>query len=140
MTQHRSTYFQCCSFAVKDFMKIEKFEEIDAWKEARSLNKIIYQISKREPFKKDFGLTSQIQRTSISVMANIAEGFDRQSHKEFIQYLYIASYSASEIQSYLYAALDLTYITEEEFKKLYEQAKKIKKLINGFTAYLKRKR
>lgn len=121
-------------------MKIEKFEDIDAWKEARDLNKVIYQISKREPFKKDLGLTSQIQRASVSIMANIAEGFDRKSNKEFIQYLYIASSSASEIQSHLYAALDLRYITEEEFKKLYEQAKKVKKLINGFIAYLKRKR
>jgi four helix bundle protein len=121
-------------------MRIEKFEEIDAWKEARNLNKIIYQISKRDPFKTDFGLTSQIQRASISVMANIAEGFDRQSNKEFIQYLYIASASASEIQSHLYAALDLAYIKEEEFKKLYEQTNKVKKLINGFTAYLKRKK
>jgi len=121
-------------------MKIEKFEEIEAWKEARNLNKIIYQISKRDPFKTDFGLTSQIQRASISVMANIAEGFDRQSHKEFIQYLYIASYSASEIQSHLYAALDLRYITDEEFKKLYERTKKIKTLINDSIAFLKRKR
>ena len=121
-------------------MRIEKFEEIEAWKEARNLNRIIYQISKRDPFKTDFGLTSQVQRASISVMANIAEGFDRQSNKEFIQYLYIASSSASEIQSHLYVALDLAYITEEEFKNLYEQTNKIKKLINGFIAYLKRKR
>ena len=73
-------------------------------------------------------------------MANIAEGFDRQSNKEFIQYLYIASSSASEVQSHLYAALDLTYIKEEEFKNLYEQTKKVKKLINGFIAYLKGRR
>ena len=121
-------------------MRIEKFEDIDAWKEARKLNKIIYRISTRDPFKRDFGLTSQIQRASISVMANIAEGFDRQSNKEFIQYLNIASSSASEIQSHLYAALDLAYIREEEFKNLHEQAKMVKKLINGFIAYLKGRR
>jgi len=121
-------------------MRIEKFEDIEAWKEARKLNKLIYQVSAREPFKKDFGLTSQIQRASISVMANIAEGFDRQSNKEFIKYLYIASSSASEVQSHLYAALDLAYVDDEEFKNLYEQTKKVKKLINGFIAYLKRKK
>ena len=121
-------------------MKIKNFEEIEAWKEARNLNKLIYQITTRDPFKKDFGLTGQIQRASITVMANIAEGFDRQSDKEFIHYLNIASSSASEIQSHLYAALDLAYIKEEEFKTLYDQTTKVKKLINGFIAYLKGKR
>ena len=121
-------------------MKIKNFEDIEAWKEARNLNKLVYQISRKDPFRRDFGLTSQIQRASISVMANIAEGFDRQSDKEFIQYLSIASSSASEIQSHLYAALDLAYIKEEEFKNLHEQTKKVKKLINGFIAYLKRKK
>ena len=121
-------------------MKIKNFEDIEAWKEARNLNKLIYQITTRDPFKKDFGLTGQIQRASITVMANIAEGFDRQSDKEFIHYLNIASSSASEIQSDLYAALDLAYIREEKFKTLYDQTTKVKKLINGFIAYLKGKR
>jgi len=121
-------------------MKIKNFEDIEAWKEARNLNKLVYQISRKDPFRKDFGLTGQIQRASISVMANIAEGFDRQSDKEFIQYLSIASSSASEIQSHLYAALDLAYIKEDQFKILYDQTTKVKKLINGFIAYLKGKR
>ena len=121
-------------------MKIQNFEDIEAWKEARNLNKLIYQITTRDPFKRDFGLTAQIQRASISVMANIAEGFDMQTDKEFIQYLSIASSSASEIQSHLYAALDLAYIREEKFKTLYDQTTKVKKLINGFIAYLKGKR
>jgi len=121
-------------------MRIRNFEDIEAWKEARNLNKLIYQVTKKDSFKKDFGLTGQIQRASITVMANIAEGFDRQSDREFIHYLKIASSSASEIQSHLYAALDLAYISEEEFEDLYEQAKRVKKLINGFIAYLKGKR
>ena len=121
-------------------MKIKNFEEIEAWKEARNLNKLIYQITTRDPFKKDFGLTGQIQRASITVMANIAEGFDRQSDKEFTHYLNIASSSASEIQSHLYAALDSAYIKEEEFKTLYGQTTKVKKLIKGFIAYLKGKK
>jgi four helix bundle protein len=121
-------------------VRIKNFEDIEAWKEARTLNKLIYKTTTRDPFRKDFGLTGQIQRASITVMANIAEGFDRQSNKEFIHYLNIASSSASEIQSHLYAALDLAYITEEEFKNLYEQTRKVRKLINGFIAYLKGKR
>jgi four helix bundle protein len=121
-------------------MKIKNFEDIEAWKEARNLNKLVYQISRKDPFRKDFGLTGQIQRASITVMANIAEGFDRQSDKEFIHYLNIASSSASEIQSHLYAALDLAYIKEDQFKILYDQTTKVKKLINGFIAYLKGKR
>ena len=107
-------------------MKIQNFEDIEAWKEARNLNKLVYQITTRHPFKRDIGLAAQIQRASISVMANIAEGFDRQTDKEFIQYLSIASSSASEIQSHLYAALDLAYIKEEEFKGLYDQTAKVK--------------
>ena len=121
-------------------MRIKNFEDIEAWKEARNLNRLIYKTTARDPFRKDFGLTGQIQRASITVMANIAEGFDRQSNKEFIHYLNIASSSASEIQSHLYAALDLAYIAEEEFKNLYEQTRKVKRLINGFIAYLKGKR
>jgi four helix bundle protein len=121
-------------------VRIKNFEDIEAWKEARTLNKLIYKTTTRDPFRKDFGLTGQIQRASITVMANIAEGFDRQSNKEFIHYLNIASSSASEIQSHLYAAMDLAYITEEEFKNLYEQTRKVRKLINGFIAYLKGKR
>lgn len=121
-------------------MRIKNFEDIEAWKEARNLNRLMYKTTASDPFRKDFGLTGQIQKASITVMANIAEGFDRQSNKEFIHYLNIASSSASEIQSHLYAALDLAYITEEEFKNLYIQTRKGKKLINGFIAYLKGER
>jgi len=120
-------------------MRIEKFEDIEAWKEARNLNKMVYQASTTNPFKRDLALAAQIQKAAISVMANIAEGFDRQSNREFVQYLYIASSSASEIQSHLYAALDLGYVKGEEFDTLYEQAQTVKKLINGFIAYLKRR-
>lgn len=123
-----------------DNMRIERFEDIEAWKEARNLNKMMYHVSTRGPFKRDLALATQIQRAAISVMANIAEGFDRQSNREFVQYLYIASSSASEIQSHLYAALDLGYVKGEEFETLYEQAQTVKKLINGFIAYLKGKR
>jgi len=121
-------------------MKIERFEDIQAWQEARKLTKKIYELTKKSPFKNDFRLSGQIQDASVSVMANIAEGFDRQSRKEFIQFLYIASGSASEVQSHLYVALDQEYISGEEFDESYKQAKKTKSLINGFISYLKGKK
>ena len=121
-------------------MKITHFEEIQAWQEARKLTKEIYKFTKKIAFRKDFNLTSQIQRDVISIMENIAEGFDRHSKKDFAHFLNFASASASEVQSHLYVALDQGYITEEEFNVAYSQAQKAKALINGFIAYLKGKR
>ena len=104
------------------------------------MTKQVYGITKELPFKRDQALSGQIQRASVSIMANIAEGFDRQSRREFIQFLFYASASASEVQSHLYVALDQHYISEQDFGIMYEQAKKTKSLINGFIAYLKGKR
>jgi four helix bundle protein len=121
-------------------MKIERFEDIQGWQEARNLTKIIYELTKKLPFRRDRGLCRQIQEASVSVMANIAEGFDRQSKKEFIKFLYYASGSGSEVQSHLYVALDQEYISGEDFTGVYNQARKMKSLINGFIAYLKGKK
>ena len=121
-------------------MKIERFEDIQSWQEARVLTKRVYGITKELPFRRDQALCGQIQRASVSIMANIAEGFDRQSRREFVQFLYYASASGSEVQSHLYVALDQRYISEQDFGIMYEQAKKTKSLINGFIAYLKGKR
>jgi four helix bundle protein len=121
-------------------MTIERFEDIQGWQEARKLTKEIYNLTKRYPFKKDQGLCGQIQKASVSTMANIAEGFDRQSKKEFSKFLNYASASASEVQNHLYVALDQNYILEEEFLNSYNQAKKSKRLINGFISYLKGKK
>jgi four helix bundle protein len=118
-------------------MKIDRFEDIQGWQEARKLTNRIYELTKGALFKKDFRLSGQIRDASVSVMANIAEGFDRQSRKEFIQFLYYASGSASEVQSHLYVAMDQKYISEEDFRITYDQAKKAKNLINGFISYLK---
>jgi len=121
-------------------MKIERFEDIQGWQEGRILTKKIYELTNRVPFQRDLRLCGQIQDASVSVMANIAEGFDRQSKKEFIRFLNYSSASASEVQSHLYVALDQKYISEEEFQETYHQAKKTKSLINGFIAYLKGKK
>lgn len=118
-------------------MRIERFEDIQGWQEARKLTKQIYEVTNRFPFRKDMGLCGQIQRASVSIMANIAEGFDRQSKKEFSKFLNYASASASEVQSHLYVAVDQKYITDEDFELTYNQAKRAKSLINGFISYLK---
>ncbi len=121
-------------------MKIEKFEDIKAWQEARKLTIILYTITAREKFRKDFALCDQIKRAAISVMANIVEGFDSQSDIEFIKFLIYARRSATEIQSHLYIALDTGYITDKEFNGFYIKLTEIKNLLNGFIRYLKKER
>lgn len=97
---------------------IKRFEDILAWQEARKLVREIYAITCQGTFARDFGLRDQIQRASVSVMANIAEGFDCESHVEFARFLGIARRSAVEVQSLLYIAQDICYIDEDTFKKL----------------------
>lgn len=111
---------------------ISRFEDIEGWQEARKLVKMIYKITNIGIFAKDFGLRDQIQRASVSAMTNIAEGFDCDSKAEFARFLGIARRSAVEVQSLLYSAFDLGYITEAELKEHYEQARKTKALIGGF--------
>jgi len=118
-------------------MKIERFEDIQAWEVARRLTGEIYRSAKRKGFEKDFGLRDQIQRAAVSIMANIAEGFDGRSTQEFIRFLGYAFRSATEVQSHLYVALDQDYLVKDEFADLYQQAVETKKLINGFIRYLK---
>ena len=92
------------------------FEEILSWQKARELNKAIYSITdKNTSFSKDFGLRDQIRRSSISISSNIAEGFERQTAKEFIRFLYIAKASAGEFRSQTYLAFDLDYLNEDNF-------------------------
>ena len=117
---------------------IEKFEDIKAWQEARELLKSIYEITSKGNFSKDWELKNQIRRSAVSVMSNIAEGFDRSSDKEFIQFLRIATGSCSELKSQLYVALDQKYIINELFSKIYQKATDVTKLINGFIRYLKK--
>ena len=117
--------------------KFNSFEEIIDWQKARELNIKIYSLTnKNEPFKKDFGLRDQIRRSSISISSNIAEGFERQTTKEFIRFLYIAKASAGEFRSQLYLVSDLKYITSEDFEKLKLKVNEISKLISGLIKYL----
>ena len=121
-------------------MKIERFEDVDAWKDARKLVNMNYDISDTSCFSKDFSLKNQIRSASVSIMSNIAEGFDRSSDREFTQFLVIARASASEVKSQLYVALDRGYIESSDFKVIYEQANSVINLINGFIRYLKKPR
>jgi four helix bundle protein len=115
-------------------MKIEKFENIEAWKEARILVEEAYKSFSKI---KDYGFRDQIQRAVVSIMSNIAEGFDRGTNKEFIQFLVIARGSVSEVRSLLYAALDIGYLDEGISNNLQNRCLKISNLINGFVRYLK---
>ena len=111
---------------------ISRFEDIEGWQESRKLVKMVYFITGKGAFSKDFGLRDQIQRAAVSAMTNIAEGFDCDSKVEFARFLGIARRSAVEVQSLLYTAFDIQYITESQLKEFYEQARKTKALIGGF--------
>jgi len=120
-------------------MKIKHFEEIESWQAARLLTRSVYKITKKEKIKKDFSLIDQIRRASVSIMANIAEGFDSRSDKSFINFLSYSNRSTTETQSLLYVAFDQEYISEQEFINLYEQCNKIHGLTGGLIRYLKSK-
>ncbi len=121
-------------------MKITRFEDLECWQEARKLTKMVYDVIKKDnKFQKDLRLRGQIQSSSGSVMANIAEGFIRYSNKEFLQFLFIAMASASEVQSHLYIALDQGYINKKEFNKIYDQADKTARMISNLIKYLRTK-
>jgi four helix bundle protein len=117
-------------------MKIERFDDIVAWQKARALTAEIYRTTCKGSFSKDYGLTDQIRRASSSIMHNIAEGFDAGSPAEFIRFLRYSYRSAGEVQSELYVAMDVEYISEEVFNQFYEAVSEVKKLISGFIKYL----
>lgn len=118
--------------------KIERFEDLISWQKARELNRLIYKASNNGAFAKDFGLRDQLRRASVSVMSNIAEGFERGGDKEFIQFLSTAKGSSGEVRAQLYAALDQSYLTSAEFKELSERSVEVSRLISGFMTYLRR--
>lgn len=119
-------------------MKIERFEDIQAWQKARELVTRIYNVPNKSDFAKDYSLKDQLRRASVSVMSNISEGYARQTDKEFAQFLYIALGSTAEVQSLLYVAQDLKYISKEESDNIYELSSEVARLVAGFTKYLQR--
>jgi len=115
-------------------MQIKCFEQIESWKEARSLVKDVYAIFRDS---KDYGFRDQIQRAAISVMSNIAEGFDRGSNKEFIQFLVIARGSLSEVKSLAYAGLDIGHLAPDSFENIDKRCTNLSNMIDGFIRYLR---
>ena len=117
---------------------IKNFEELIAWQKSRELAGYVYELTRQDQFSRDFGLRDQIQRAASSVMHNIAEGFESGSDPEFVRFLKMARRSAGEVQSQLYLALDVDYITEDERQRAYILAKDVKRLINGMMTYLRK--
>ena len=119
-------------------MKIERFEDLECWQEARVITKMVYRLSRIAAFSRDYRLKDQITGASVSIMNNIAEGFGSQSNQEFIRFLGYARRSASEVQTCLYVALDQEYVEEDKFKEVYDQAGKTRQLIDGLLRYLRK--
>jgi len=116
---------------------IQRFEDLLAWQKARELAKAIYRLSKRGPFSRDFELRNQMNASSGSAMDNIAEGFERDGNKEFVQFLSIAKGSCGEVKSQLYRAKDREYIDQSTFQRLYDLAEEISQHIGGLIKHLK---
>jgi len=120
--------------------RIDKFEDLIAWQKARELTKEVYQISQQGAFAKDFGLSRQIQRASVSIMSNIAEGFERGGRGEFHQFLSVAKASCAEVRSLLYVALDIKYINKAEFRKIMDKAEEVGRIVGGLRASVDKQR
>lgn len=118
-------------------MRIERFEDIKAWQEARALTGQVHDLTASPRFQTSQALKRQLEQSAISIMANIAEGFDCQNDREFIRFLFYALRSTSEVQSHLYVALDRSLIDKIQFEAVYDQCNSVKNLILGFIRYLK---
>lgn len=117
--------------------KIERFEEIKSWQKGRALCQLVYRLTTDGPFRRDFGLRDQMRRASVSVISNIAEGFESQNNRTFVRFLYIAKGSAGEVRAQAYVALDQGYITQPEFDEIIALSTEISRLLSKFIAYLK---
>jgi four helix bundle protein len=117
--------------------KIERFEDLEGWKIARELTQMVYKISSVGEFARDFGLRDQIRRASVSILSNIAEGFERGGDKEFLQFLAMTKGSCGEVRSQLYIALDQSYIDAEQFKEVSDKAVEVSQIISGLIKYLR---
>lgn len=128
-----------CSLIIKitDMSKVERFEDLKIWQLARELCQIIHKLTIKDLFSKDFKLVGQINGSSGSIMDNIAEGFERDGNKEFIQFLTFSKGSCGETRSQLYRALDYQYITQDEFDVAYKMTLEESKMLKSFIQYLK---
>ncbi len=117
---------------------VRRFEDLEAWLKARELTREVYRASSGGRFSKDFALRDQVRRAGVSIMSNIAEGFERGGNKEFLQFLSVAKASAGEVRSQLYVAVDQGYIAEDEFTRLCGLAKETSRIVSGLMAYLRK--
>jgi four helix bundle protein len=120
--------------------KIEKFEDLIAWQKARELTRGIYEVTRQGAFAKDFGLSGQIQRAAVSIMSNIAEGFERGGRGEFHQFLSTAKASCAEVRSQLYVALDVGYLDKTTFDRLIQQAEEVGRIVGGLRASVQKQK
>ncbi|MDP2645952.1 MAG: four helix bundle protein [Desulfobacterales bacterium] len=120
--------------------KVEKFEELIAWQKARELTRAIYETTQQGPFAKDFGLRDQMRRASVSIMSNIAEGFERGGRNEFHQFLSTAKASCAEVRSQIYVASDVGYLDKSTFERLLNQAEEVARIVGGLRASVDRQR
>jgi four helix bundle protein len=119
---------------------IARFEEIIAWQKARELTRAVYEATRDGQFSKDFGLSGQIQRAAVSVMSNIAEGFERDNRGDFHRFLSVAKGSCAEVRSQLYIAFDIGYINPTEFQELQQLAEEVSRIIGGLRASVEKQR
>ena len=117
-------------------MKIKKFEDLESWKKARTLTNEVYKATTAGNFVRDFALKDQIRRASISILSNIAEGFERGGDKEFLQFLAVAKGSCGEVRAQLYIASDQGYLSPTLFTTLIDNTNEIGRLISGLMKYL----
>jgi four helix bundle protein len=113
------------------------FEDLPVWESAKELAILVYKITSKGKLSKDYGLKNQIQRAAVSVSSNIAEGFERGTKQELIQFLYIARGSCGELRSQLFIAKEIGYLDNKEFEESYTAMRELSKQINGFIEYLK---
>ncbi len=118
-------------------MPVKYFEDLEIWKDARLLTKAIYRLTQDAKFAKDYALRDQIRRAAVSVMSNVAEGFERSGNQEFTQFLYIAKASCGEVRSHLYVALDQSYIAPKDCDDASKSFRRLSIMIGNLIDYLK---
>lgn len=120
--------------------KIERFEDLIAWQKARELTRAVYEATRQGAFAKDYGLSGQIQRAAVSIMSNIAEGFERGGRGEFHQFLSTAKASCAEVRSQLYVALDIGYLDQTLFDRLMQQAEEVARIVGGLRSSIQKQK
>ena len=120
--------------------KVDRFEDLIAWQKARGLIRAVYEVTRLGAFAKDYNLSGQIQRAAVSIMSNIAEGFERGGRGEFHQFLSTAKASCAEVRSQLYVALDVGYLDKASFDSLMNQAEEVARIVGGLRASVHRQK